>query len=139
MIREITDIESIMAWRAEVLREVFGEEPTAALLEANREYFASAEYLACEIPGEGCGAVCFQREMPSPDNPSGRCAYLMNMYVRRPFRRKGHGSELVRWLVGEARRRGCGKIYLETTAAGRGMYESCGFADFKDIMKLDEV
>ncbi len=25
-------------------------------------------------------------ELPSPDNPSGKCAYLMNIYVREAFR-----------------------------------------------------
>ena len=39
----------------------------------------------------GCGMVLYHDELPSPDNPSGRCAYLMNIYVRSGFRRHAPG------------------------------------------------
>ncbi len=38
--------------------------------------------------------------MPSPDNPSGRCAYLMNIYVREGYRSEGAGKKIVRYLIG---------------------------------------
>ena len=41
-------------------------------------------------------------EMPSPDNPDGKCACLMNIYARPPFRRQGIGDRIVRWLIGQA-------------------------------------
>ena len=39
-VREIKDIDSLMAWRAEVIRNVFGEDAGPLLLEANRQYYS---------------------------------------------------------------------------------------------------
>lgn len=139
----ITDIDCLMDWRREVLGCVFGAEPDAALLAANREYYRRhlsdgshrafiAVHDGCEA---GCGAVCYYDEMPSPDNPTGRCAYIMNVYVRRQFRHEGIATEVVGHLVDEARASGCGKIYLEATDMGRNMYAGAGFTDMKNFMK----
>lgn len=135
----------LLALREEVLREVFELAPDAdvsALLEANRRYYearlASREHIACFAYGEGqilgCGGVCFQTELPSPENPSGQCAYLMNIYVRAHARRRGVGRGIVRWLVTQARERGAGKIYLESSNAAKGLYEKLGFAQMGDMM-----
>ena len=141
--REVSDIDELMLWRAEVLRAVFGSAPSEELLEANRRYYERhvpegshrATVAYADGLGAGCGAACLYQEMPSPDNPSGRCAYLMNIYVRPPFRRRGVGSAIVRHLLEMLRREGFTKIYLETTEAGRGVYSALGFADMKDYMK----
>lgn len=132
-----------MRWRREVIRNVFGVEPTSRLLVANRQYYrehiADGSHLAfvAESDGEdcGCGAVCFTDELPSPDNPTGRCAYLMNIYVRAAFRNKGIAHHIVGHLVEVAKKRGCGKIYLETTAEGKSLYLSSGFSEMPDMMK----
>lgn len=141
-IRQIDDIDELMLWRAEVLGEVFSQTPDEPLLEANRQYFAEAPYVACiaSVDGvdAGCGAICLQREMPSPENPSGRCAYLMNIYVRRQFRCHGVGHSIVRWLIDKARENSCDKIYLETTALGREVYSDCGFVEMKDLLILKQ-
>lgn len=84
----------------------------------------------------GCGGLCLYDEMPSPDNPSGRCAYLMNIYVREGHRGAGIGKKIVRYLVGCALERGVTKIYLETSQCGRKLYESAGFTAMKDMMLL---
>lgn len=133
-----------MRWRAEVLRHVFDQEPSRRLLVENRRYFrehvadGSHEAYVASVDGEqcGCGAVCFYDELPSPDNPTGRCAYLMNIYVREPFRNRGIAHQIVRQLIGEANNRGCGKIYLETTPGARHVYRSIGFDDFSGFMTL---
>ncbi len=142
-LREIKDIATLMRWREEVIRHVFGLEPDTRLLEANCGYYSSHiadnSHLAfvAECGGEecGCGAVCFSDELPSPDNPTGRCAYLMNIYVRENFREHGIAHMLVSRLLDEAKARGCEKIYLETTAEGRTVYLSLGFRDMPDMMK----
>ena len=143
-----SDAAELLAWRMEVLHEVFAlpaEADTAALEAANRDYYerslAAGSHVACLATAEGravgCGGVCFYEEMPSPDNPNGRCAYLMNIYVRAPFRGRGFARRIVRWLVGQALARGVSKIYLETTTAGRSLYAGLGFRDMKDMMKLE--
>lgn len=142
-LKEITDIGALMAWREEVIEHVFGEKPNARLLSANREYYqqhiANGTHLAfvavCDGQECGCGAACLTEELPSPDNTSGRCAYLMNIYVREAYRQQGVAHQVVRRLIAEAKAHGCGKIYLETTAEGRPVYASLGFADLPDIMK----
>lgn len=91
VIRTVADLPTLMRWRREVIEHVFGEVPSDALMEANRRYYAThiadGSHIAvvAHTDGEdaGCGAICFTEELPSPDNPSGRCAYLMNIYVRR--------------------------------------------------------
>lgn len=141
----VTDVETLMRWRAEVLEAVFGAVPDNALLEANRRYYSEAvpsgrhlAFIAITDEGEaGCGAVCFSDELPSPDNPSGLCAYVMNVYVRPDSRGHGIAHALVRHLVECARRRGCGKIYLETTSMARPLYASTGFSEMPDMMKYE--
>ena len=140
---EIHSSDELMRWRVEVIEHVFGQKTDNSLLEANRRYYA--EHIAdgshvayvVTIGGveAGCGGVCFTDELPSPDNPSGKCAYLMNIYVREEFRNQGIAHRLVSHLIEEAKNRGCGKIYLETTVDGRHVYESLGFRDLPDMMK----
>ena len=143
-LKPVADITTLMKWRREVIEHVFGEEPSEALMQRNEEFYrrhlanhTHLPFLALEDGKEaGCGALCLTEELPSPDNPTGRCGYLMNIYVREEFREKGIGHAIVRRLVEEARIRDCHKIYLETTAEGRPVYESLGFRDLPDMMKL---
>lgn len=145
-INQITDLDTLINWRKEVIRNVFGTQADESLINANRNYYsrhtADDNHLAfvASISGKecGCGAICLTEELPSPDNPSGRCAYLMNIYVRESFRNKGVAHYIVSHLIDEAKRYGCGKIYLETTSEGRKLYSSLGFKDMPDMMKYYE-
>lgn len=146
-IRRETDIARLVKWRAEVIANVFGHVSGPQfnqLIEANTEYLrkhladATHVSLMASAGGEdiGSGDLCIYDEMPSPDNPTGVCAYLMNIYVRKPFRNKGVASAIVARLIAEATRRGAGKIYLETTDEGRDLYKKTGFKPMKGYMKL---
>ncbi len=146
-IREATarDIDQLMEWRMETLRHVFG-----TLEDEEGLYAANLDYYRREIPGgghvavfaevgretAGCGGICLYREMPSPDNPSGKCAYLMNIYTREAYRDQGVGKAIVSWLVARAGSLGVQKIYLESTEQGRALYESLGFSDMRGYLKL---
>lgn len=88
---------------------MFGVDPTEDLLSANRKYYerhiADGSYLAvvAEVDGReaGCEAICFTEELPSPDNPSGGCAYLMNLSVTEPVGRmdvRSVTTEIIRTL-----------------------------------------
>lgn len=143
-IKRIDSVSELLRWRIEVINHVFGVEPAATLIKSNREYYErhipDGSHLAfiATWKGEeaGSGSICLSDELPSPDNPSGRCAYLMNIYVRDAFREHGIGHAIVSRLIEEAEKLNCGKIYLETTEEGRSLYTSMGFCDLPDMMKL---
>ncbi len=148
-IREVgvNELGLLLSWREEVLRCVFSlpeNADTSSLMKANEEYYKNAvpsgKHIACfaQKDGEtiGCGGLCLHDEMPSPDNPSGRCAYLMNIYVREGHRGEGAGKKIVRYLIGCALERNITKIYLETSPCGRTLYEAAGFSEMRDMMLL---
>ncbi len=136
----LEDLELLVAWRMRVLREVFSIPSAASVAELereNRRYYRetlpAGGHIACFAcaGGEiaGCGGVCVYQELPSPDNPNGQCAYLMNIYTLPAFRGRGAGEKIVRWLVEQVERMGISKIYLETSESGRPLYERLGFSD----------
>ena len=135
-----------MKWRKEVIFNVFGIEANETLLDANREYYRqhildeTHQAIVASIDGEdvGVGAVCLSEELPSPDNPSGKCAYLMNIYVREPYRNHGVARKIVNHLVSMAKAEGCGKIYLESTDMAKPLYHECGFTDMENMMKYED-
>ncbi len=143
----IDEIDTLMEWRMRVLKEVFSLAPRQVaedLARENRAYYLRAipegSHRACFaiLDGQivGCGGVCFYREMPSPDNASGKCAYLMNVYTRPEYQGRGVGTQVAEWLINEAHTWGAEKIYLETSEAGRRLYKRLGFDEMRDYMKL---
>ena len=142
-LKRIKALATLMYWREEVIRTVFGSEPDEHVTVANRRYYerhipdGTHRAFVAEVDGEdaGCGAICITDELPSPDNRSGRCAYLMNIYVREAFRNQGVAHSIVSMLIEEAKKLGCDKIYLETTAEGKPVYSSLGFREMPDMMK----
>ena len=140
----MADLQALLEWRFEVIENVFGVKPSLELMIENERYYLDAvsngnhEAFIAAFDGQdvGCGGVCYSMELPSPDNPSGCCAYLMNIYVRKDFRQHGVAHEIVRHLIEHARRNNCGKIYLEATEEGKPVYRSLGFEDMDGMMKL---
>lgn len=143
-IQQIESLPELLRWRKEVIATVFGETPSQELMAENelyyRKHLVDNSHLAFKALYHnleaGCGSICLTEELPSPDNPTGRCAYLMNIYVKDNFREHGIGHAIVKRLIEEAKIRNCHKIYLETTSVGRPVYESLGFHDLPDMMKL---
>lgn len=144
---DLRDLPLLMEWRMQVLREVFcipkGQDMTS-LEQANRRYYerhlADGGHTACfcveEGTGEivGCGGICYQEEMPSPDNGSGLCGYLMNIFTLPPWRGRGAGRSTVAFLMQDARARGVEKLYLETSDSGRPLYRRLGFTEMRDYL-----
>ncbi len=144
---DLSDLDLLVQWRMETLHEVFSDPIFTFpedLEEQNRAYYQWAlpagEHIACFACADGqragCGGLCLYQEMPSPENPGGRCAFLMNIYCRPAYRRHGIGEAVVRWLLDQAKERKVTKIYLETTEEGRPLYEKIGFTDMKYHMIL---
>lgn len=44
----------------------------------------------------------------------GHCLYVDDLSSRQSFRRQGHAGQLLQWLLGEARRRGCVQLHLDS-------------------------
>lgn len=148
VVREVgaADIDLLMDWRMTVLDEVFADEKpwdAEGLALANRQYYEEhlgLDHIACiaSVDGEdiACGAICLQTEMPSPDNPSGKSAYVMNMYTKPEFRHHGVASDVLRHLIARAQQLGAEKIYLEATDCGAPLYAELGFEQMQGMMKL---
>lgn len=139
-------------WRMRVLAVVFDGDPAAhsvdliRLRDASAEYFANnitdGTLVACFAKDEtdtivGCGATCTLQELPSPDNPTGLVSYLMNIFVVPEARGGGVGEQIVTWLLDESCERGITRVFLESTADGRPLYEKLGFVDSVGYMILD--
>lgn len=142
----IADLELLLDWRARLLHAVFNlpdNANIAPLIRRSRSYFEDSltdgTHIACfaSIDGQrvGCGGVCLQREMPSPDNASGTCAYLMNIYTSPEARGQGVSRAVVKWLIRQAQARNAEDIPRSHTA-GRHVYEKTGFIDMPHMMVL---
>ena len=140
-------LEQLVETRVAVLRaanRLDDSEDMAEVARESRDYYMKAlsdgshtGYLAFD--GEtfvGAGGVSYYRVMPTFHNPSGWKAYIMNMYVRPDYRRRGIATHMLDLLVADARSRGVDCITLEATDMGRPLYEKYGFAPMKHEMEL---
>ena len=141
------DRELLTRLRLEVLRAANGLEEDVDLsrteLESRRYYetcFLEDSHAAWLVfDGEevvGTGAVSFYQVMPTYHNPSGKKAYIMNMYTRPDYRRRGIARRVLELLTAEAEMRQIDAVTLEATAAGRPLYEAFGFTAMRDEMEL---
>ena len=141
------DRELLTRLRLEVLRAANGLEEDVDLsrteLESRRYYetcFPEDSHAAWLVfDGEevvGTGAVSFYQVMPTYHNPSGKKAYIMNMYTHPDYRRRGIAYRVLELLTAEAEMRQIDAVTLEATAAGRPLYEAFGFTAMRDEMEL---
>lgn len=86
----------------------------------------------------GAGGVSYYRVMPTCHNPSGKKAYIMNMYTEPDYRRKGVAFRTLELLVADAKEKGVSAISLEATEMGRPLYEKFGFIKMNSEMELPE-
>lgn len=141
------DLDLLVKTRIEVLRAANGLDGTVDMSEVeeqSRDYYRKAladgshvAYLVFD--GEelaGAGGVSFYRLLPTYHNPTGENAYIMNMYTRPAYRRRGIAYRTLDLLVAAARERGVSRITLEATRMGRPLYEKYGFVGLGDEMEL---
>lgn len=141
------DLELLVDTRIEVLRAANSLDDRVDL-EAVRKYsrcyyqraLTDGSHVAILVfQGEkfaGAGGVSFYEVMPTYDNPTGRKAYIMNMYTRPTYRRMGVAYQTLDLLVSAARERGITFISLEASEVGRFLYEKYGFVKMEDEMLL---
>ena len=145
------DKELLVKWRLEVIEDIFGKyftglpkEEYDAIVNNTVKYYemqiSSGNHYACfAYDGEtpvACGGFVYYQELPSPDNLSGKCAYIMNIYTSFDYRQQRIGSKIVEYLIDEAKALGAEKIYLETSVKGEDMYRRLGFCSMNGYMML---
>lgn len=138
------DIDVLMDMRLEMLRIVNGMEPDdcfdEVLVDSSREYFLNGNQTTVfAMEGEeiaGCASISYIDVMPTFDHPTGKRAHLMNVYVRKDFRRMGVGRKMVQFLIDEAKERGVTEISLDSTEMGRPLYRQAGFSENKESMNM---
>lgn len=144
---EADDIDELVRTRIEVLRAAnrLGNDADMSRVERESyEYYrraiASKEHIGYLVYDGGvfvgAGGVSFYQVMPTYHNPSGRKAYIMNMYTAPEYRRQGIAYATLDLLVKEAKKRGISQIALEATDMGRPLYEKYGFVPMKNEMEL---
>ena len=143
----LQDLDELVRTRIMVLRaanKLSGDTDMEQVRQSSYEYYkdalVSGDHIAYLVYDEekfiGAGGVSFYQVMPTYHNPSGRKAYIMNMYTAPEYRRQGIALQTLDLLVQEARAKGITQISLEATEAGRPLYEKYGFVAMRDEMEL---
>ncbi len=141
------DIDELVRTRIIVLRAAnkLSDDVNMSLVE--KESFAyykhaleSGEHIAYLVYDDdtfvGAGGVSFYQVMPTYHNPTGKKAYIMNMYTAPEYRRQGIALHTLDLLVKDAKEQGVLQIALEATDMGRPLYERYGFVKMEDEMEL---
>ncbi len=78
--------------------------------------------------------VCFFQYPPSFTNPTGKNAYITNVYTKDEYRCKGTASKLLEYVLKEAENKGCVFARLHASEQGRKLYQKFGFDDAQGFM-----
>ncbi|MFW9999054.1 MAG: GNAT family N-acetyltransferase [Candidatus Hodarchaeota archaeon] len=147
----LNDIDKLIDFRVEFLKKVQDfpsnneiEEFRKTLKEYFLEKMKSNEFVAwmAEINNEiiATSGLSFLQKPPHFINMTGKFAYIMNMYTKPEWRRKGIGAALLKKLFEEIRKKGIQSVVLHSTPTGRPLYEKYGFkendGDKEMILKL---
>lgn len=145
----LEDLDLLTQTRIEVLRAAnkLGADVDMSIVESeSREYYkrslADGSHTAYLVFDGGvfvgAGAVSYYAVMPTYHNPTGLNAYIMNMYTRPDYRRRGIAMKTLELLIQDAKARGIRRISLDATDMGRPMYEKYGFVPMPCEMELPE-
>ena len=143
----IADIDELVRTRIIVLRTAnkLSNDVDMSLVEKESyEYYKSAletgEHIAYLVYDNetfiGAGGVSFYKVMPTYHNPTGKKAYIMNVYTAPGYRRQGIAFHTLDLLVKDAKEQDMLQIALEATDMGRHLYERYGFVKMEDEMEL---
>ena len=143
----LEDIDELVRTRVIVLRAANKLPDDEDMSEVEQESYAyykraleSGEHIAYLVYDNknfvGAGGVSFYQVMPTYHNPTGKKAYIMNMYTAPEYRRLGIAFHTLDLLVKAAKEQGVSQIALEATDMGRPLYEKYGFVKMEDEMEL---
>jgi GNAT superfamily N-acetyltransferase len=122
-----------------------GLAPSAGIENELAEYFQSSlrdgsfiSWLAIdESMLVATSGLCFHRLPPSYSNPTGRIAYVTNMFTKKEYRERGIGSYLLSLALEEAKQRQYRVVRLHASQDGRPLYLKAGFVDSNGYMALN--
>ena len=145
----LEDIDELVRTRIIVLRaaNMLSDDEDMSVVEAEsyayyRHALESGAHIAYLVYDNGtfigAGGVSFYQLMPTYHNPTGKKAYIMNMYTAPEYRRQGIAIHTLDLLVKNAKKQDVSQIALEATAMGRHLYERYGFVKMEDEMELKE-
>jgi ribosomal protein S18 acetylase RimI-like enzyme len=80
--------------------------------------------------------ICFYQLPCTFSNPSGKIAYITNIYTDDAYRRKGIATYLLDQLINEARALNYKTVRLHASVHGKGIYKSAGFTDADGFMDM---
>lgn len=143
----MVDIDELVRTRIIVLRaanKLSDDEDMSVVEEESYAYYRraleSGEHIAYLVYDNGkfigAGGLSFYQVMQTYHNPTGKKAYIMNMYTASEYRRQGIAFHTLDLLVNDAREQGVSQIALEATDMGRPLYEEYGFVKMEDEMEL---
>lgn len=137
---DLNDLETLIEYRIALFKEM-------GVIKNHSDYpsFYNAvkKYLMTTIPNKNffswvaeydrmiiasSGLVFFQKP-PSPNNPSGKEAYIMNMYTKPEWRGKGVATGIMMEIFKFIKEKEVVKISLHATEIGKGVYAKLGFKD----------
>ena len=141
----ISEIETLTRIRMDFLRDVKNmqnDEDEEILYKSNKEYLAASmadgSFVSWIAIDDGkiiaVSGVSFYTLPPNKSCPTGKTAYISNMYTYPPYRKQGIATKLFGLAVQEAKNNGAIKILLNATTMGRPIYEKFGFKSTEDEM-----
>ena len=135
---DLSDLDMLVSSRIKVLiaaNRLPDDTDMSVIEQQSRDYykqsFADGSHTAYLVyDGDdiiAAGGVSYYRVMPTCDVPTGRKAYIMNMYTDPRYRRQGIAMKTLTLLIEDAKSKGVDFISLEATDTGRPLYEKFGF------------
>lgn len=116
-----------MGWMDEERLAELGPRYETYVREANAR--GDFEAWIAEVDGVVAGGVglLWEHVPPTVRNLSGKQAYILAVYVRPEFRRRGIAHSLIEAALAYAREHGADVVSLHYSPAGKGLYEKFGF------------
>lgn len=96
--------------------------------------------LIAEIHGDpvACGTILFELRPPSVHFHTNLAGYILNIYVKPPYRGRKIARGIMEELMNEARRRGAVRVGLHASGLGRPLYEKLGFKPKESYLEWNE-
>ena len=136
-----SDLSVLLEFRMAMIKDVFAGDAHAPAWDPSEMRASNRSWLAkhfgndftawmAEIDGQivGSAAILWWDHPPTPVNPGGVEAYVLNVYTRPEWRKRGVARALMEGVLREAQTAGARRIWLRASADGRHLYEEIGFS-----------